>query len=370
MKDNRQERRGESGQALILVTIVLLLATLVVPPLLGVNFSGTRSAQINEERTLRFHAADAGVEDALFKLTRKIVGNGTDVSYTLAGGLNNADVDVTIDDLGDTTYKITSTSEGLDGVPTTVESYVRFKDYTFLTDYALVTNGALTTQPGTVVDGDVRYDSVGSDLKGVINGNATADEPVENWPDTQDMIDFYWADVDGLAPVTTYVINGVPDLFGPKYIFDSGNPVQLSSKKNKDGVLQGTVYARGDLQINLKMNSELDLNGQTIFVEGDFQTQPATPLFGPGCIIATGDIQFQPAMQNDGFVFVLSLGGSISMQPSGDFYGSLAGANGINVQPGGDIINPENPPEDLHLPGMDEETREVREILNYTIKTD
>ena len=177
MKNAFRLRWGEAGQALVAVLVVLLMSMVLVPPMLGMSSSGMRSTQIREEDTLALYAADAGVEDALFRLTRNLQGNATPLSYAMATEFNNCDVDVTIDDLGDTTYRITSTSDGLGGLPTTVESYVQFSDFSFLTDYALVTNGALSTQPGTRVEGDTRYIYPGPlpdpNIKGDIDGEVT-----------------------------------------------------------------------------------------------------------------------------------------------------------------------------------------------------
>jgi hypothetical protein len=360
----------------VAVLAVLLMSMILVPPMLGVNSSGMRTTQIREDDALALHAADSGMEDALFKLTRHLQSDEPQTSYSLASGFNYCDIDVTIDDLGDTTYRITSTSAGLGGLPTTVESYVQFSDYSFLTDYALVTNGSLSTQPGTRVEGDARYQYSGPtpdpNIKGDIDGEVTTDRPVGNWPDIQEMIDFYWADVEGLAAHTGYQINHPPvqqyDEFGPMLLDNGGDLVALTSKKDKSGQLQGTVYVKGDLRIDLKQGSEIDLNECTIFVEGNVQMQPGTPMRGQGCIIATGDILFMPKMLNTEAILVLSLGGTVDVQPDGNFYGTIAAAEGINIQPGGEIVYPEVHAQNLHLPGMGEETREVRAILTYTIK--
>jgi hypothetical protein len=57
---------------------------------------------------------------------------------------------------------------------------------------------------------------------------------------------------------------------------------------------------------------------------------------GSGCIIAIGDIDFQPVMQGSStdFVFVMSIDGKVWFKPQGDFSGSLAGDANVDLQPG------------------------------------
>lgn len=60
---------GESGQsAFVAVLILLLLGGLIIVPLLSLAISGLTQGQAHEERTHEFYAADAGVEDAMYKI--------------------------------------------------------------------------------------------------------------------------------------------------------------------------------------------------------------------------------------------------------------------------------------------------------------
>ena len=254
---------------------------------------------------------------------------------------------------------------------TTVECYAYSLDYQFLTDYALVTNGSASMQPGSLVIGDVRYIYDGPlpdpNIKGDIEGDVTLNEPIRNWPTAENVTAFYLDDVAGLVPESSYHINRRVDNIGPLYLYNSGEPVRITSAADKCGQLDGTVYVSGDLKVDLMQGSQIDLNGQTIFVDGSIGMQPGTPFSGPGCIIATGDINFQPNLMNTEFVLVMSVEGSIRAQPGSDFYGTLAAANGVQIQPGGGIINPGTDPGDLHFPGMDEETHQIT-IAAYTVK--
>ena len=79
MKQALESRRNEDGQVLIYVTLALVLAMLIIPPLLGFVFTGGRSAQIREDRMLQVHAADTGIEDGYYY----VVANETDLPLQL-----------------------------------------------------------------------------------------------------------------------------------------------------------------------------------------------------------------------------------------------------------------------------------------------
>ncbi len=60
--------RDEEGQAFILVLIFLLVGGLIIAPLLGFMSTGLKVGQMHEEKMEGLYAADAGVEDALYKI--------------------------------------------------------------------------------------------------------------------------------------------------------------------------------------------------------------------------------------------------------------------------------------------------------------
>lgn len=65
--------RNESGQGVLLtVLILLMLGALITVPLLNLMGTGLEAGRGVEERTDEFYAADAGVEDALYKLLNNI----------------------------------------------------------------------------------------------------------------------------------------------------------------------------------------------------------------------------------------------------------------------------------------------------------
>ena len=60
--------RDEKGAALILALILLLIGGLISVALLGHMGSGILAGVVHERRTAELYAADAGVEDAIWKI--------------------------------------------------------------------------------------------------------------------------------------------------------------------------------------------------------------------------------------------------------------------------------------------------------------
>jgi len=267
-------------------------------------------------------------------------------------------------------YEITSTATNADGSSTTVESHIRTLDWTWLFDYAISSVYSVQLQPTTVVDGDVIY---GTSITGEENiqapHTATHDPDIRvNWPMAETLAAFYLRDVEGLPPLGDTIIDvGVTSSIGPLYI--DGN----LDIKNTGGVmtatLAGTVYVTGDLAFEQPGGGSnaytIDLNGHTIYVEGSISFPPQhVSISGSGCIIAKGDVDFQPAIASGpgDFVFVMSVEGTTEMHPNGDFYGSVAGDTQVQLQPGCTLTRTD-PPSWLNFPKGD-----TLEILTYTIR--
>jgi len=157
---NSLKRRigGEEGKVLVLVLAMLVIGGLVLAPLLGLGSTGLAAGRVYERKAAELYAADAGVEDGIWKL------QNPDVSGLQHGGcaetkwshsypkkdeplfeLNGKSIVVTIDYLGDGLFRITSTASE-NGSSTTVLSYVQ-ADYVEGYD-TVVENGG--TYEGTV----------------------------------------------------------------------------------------------------------------------------------------------------------------------------------------------------------------------------
>ena len=148
MRNGTSLLKGEGGQLLIYVLIIVLVAALIIPPLLGLTYSGLRSSSMGHEKMQRFYAADAGVEDAIHQVINR--GNETDpnpkvpwdfgpsnaITYTIKDeGGNNKDINGCYVELyiervgpGNETYFIGSTStvitEGTEGTGAKIEAQV------------------------------------------------------------------------------------------------------------------------------------------------------------------------------------------------------------------------------------------------------
>jgi len=68
MKLLKKINKKESGQALILVLVLMLVGALIITPLLGFMSTGLMVGQVFEEKMDRLYAADAGVEDAIYNI--------------------------------------------------------------------------------------------------------------------------------------------------------------------------------------------------------------------------------------------------------------------------------------------------------------
>jgi len=88
--------RDERGQALVLTIILLLLGSLIIAPLLGFMSTGLIVGQVFEKKTEGLYAADAGVEDAIWKIM-----NDPPASYPYSYPdpltVNGMSVNITID---------------------------------------------------------------------------------------------------------------------------------------------------------------------------------------------------------------------------------------------------------------------------------
>ena len=146
--------KSESGQILVWVVGVMVLAALIIVPLLLSAFGGLRTSTIRQERMQELYAADTGIEDALNwifnqgDLTRlKGDGNnmtfpqiGGDFSYPLLSNINDCNVSIIGNRTGNWTYTVISTGTNLDkGTHVKVQVKVKVQP--------LTVGGELITQP-------------------------------------------------------------------------------------------------------------------------------------------------------------------------------------------------------------------------------
>jgi len=114
-------RRDEAGQAFILALIMLLLGGLIMAPLLGFMGTGLKAGQAYEERMAELYAADAGIEDAIWKIMNNQV---PDDPYYLTVNGKNVEVDMSGEDDGEITLLI-----NLEVLPDNPSSYNKAKPH-------------------------------------------------------------------------------------------------------------------------------------------------------------------------------------------------------------------------------------------------
>ena len=328
--------RGEKGQAMILAVVLLIVGGLIVSSLLSYMGNGLFNGRVYERGTAELYAADAGVEDAVWKIQQGIglcPGNPS-TTYNITD-VNGKSVEVTItyvnNQTGSVTYKITSIATTDSNSHTTVESYVKANMlYNSFFDNAITSNGTVEIGSNSIVNGNVTY---GTSISGTVNGTATK-EYYANWPSCSDLANLYLSQVQNATdPGSPIDVGGGTVTKGP---CKRNGDLHI---KGKGGTLKltGTFYVTGSLYCDQTgQGYTINLNGQTIFVLGtaDFPANHVT-VTGSGCIIACGNINFQPGIMtnpND-FVFVMSVTGKVNFQPNGNFYGSVVGDVDVNLQP-------------------------------------
>lgn len=325
--------RDEKGQALMIALVLMLVGGLIVTPVLGHMGTGLKAGQVFEERMNGQYAADAGVENALWRLS---TGDLTVPAFTI----NGSTVNVTIEDKGNSVYKITSIASSDSSPNTIIEAFVSVQDFSFFLEHA-VTSGGEVNNKGSII--------------GPIEEYYTGD-----WPSADVLSQYYLNQANVGTPFAsgTLDVKDYPTILSSGPVYRQGDlEIINTGTAGAVGVLNQTVYVTGNLGIAVTNHAlTLDLNNQTIFVEGNINlgTKECT-IIGSGCIIAVGDITFSPDTDSnsDNFVFVMSLEHTVYFSPKCNFYGAVAGDVKVTLQPGGTITLTEAPGEgdgELNVP--------------------
>jgi hypothetical protein len=359
--------RDEKGQAMLLAVILLLVCGLVVASLLSFMGTGLLIGPVYEGRVAELYAADAGVEDAIWKLPDLELCLHQSTNYTIPD-VNGKIVQVFIEFLDPGTYKITSIAVTADGgntaaidSSTTVEAYVKsyYHNLSGILDQVITSAGDYILQGGQMT-----VEPQEGEEHGPVKYYAG------DWPKAGDIAEWYWQDVkdegsynSGTLYVEDYASSGIGPFYrnGTLDIVNTGTAGLILS-------LNGTVYITGDTLIGqTAQDFTLNLNGNTIFVEsntmggigpgGPYALQIGTKctITGSGCIIAVGDIEFKPnlACSPTDYVLVMSVEGQTYMQPNGSFYGTLAGKSQVYLQNGYAFWNdPSTVEGGLNFPGF------------------
>ena len=369
--------REEKGAALVLTLVLLLIGGLIIAPLLGHMGTGHTAGQVHEKRMDEFYAADAGIEDAIWRIQYNPPDSweihddpvGSYIyQYPDVLHVNGKSVNVTMirEDLDPTCneelrYTISSNATGLDGSFTTIDAYlsVYYMDFSGLLDYAIASNGGIGIgqgqggggQAAPEIYGDVyikdraRFDG---DEDWIEDGYELYDQTQKSltWPQYEQLHPYYWDDVKHLEPETagTISVSGYsaanPYPMSGLYIPDN-NQRKLTVTGNGWIEVIGTVYVKGNLHFNPTNEITIILGDQAVlFVDGTVTNTSDLTVSGSGCIIATGNITLNPMFSSGGgdpddpdFVLILSLQGSTTLQPLGNFHGTVAGHSSVTTQP-------------------------------------
>jgi len=393
----------EKGAALTLVLVLLVVGGLILTPLLGLMSTGLISGQVYEKKTDELYAADAGVEDAIWKIqTNNLTFEANNSSEPWQLAVNDRTVEVIVyrEDSDpspcgeDFTYQIlsTATTEAGGGTAaidssTTIDARVApiVEYYPSIMDHLVTIQGNLTKTEvndleqdlakleiicpaecaecavcGKAYDYYTEYDQIPTGCKGCV---AVYNFPAPAWPTADYLSDRYWEDVKDEAPDTRSTMNllGVDRQEGPLYRIGTLDIVN-SSATPATLTLTGTLYITGDTKIGESKGGKdltLALNGHTVFVSSTtakaLSVGGQCSVQGPGIIIAVGDINFAPKAVVGGDqnpVFIFSVTGTTTVQPSGEWWGAIAGREYVEVKSGNEPTTtyPEGGFGDLEFP--------------------
>ena len=345
--------RSKKGYSLVIVLVIMVMGVVIIIGLSHYLGSSLLLATRSEERAINFYAADSGFEDTCFWIQnyRDLPGwepSGENQWERDPYVVNGRTVDVDVIQVGNYTYKVTSSASMNDTVSTVIESYIVITtlNLTPLGDNAITSDShiLLLGQKGSV-QGSVEY--VGTlncpgdpNCEDSINGTVTQyPDGIDYWPSTQNLIHYFYHQVDDLEPLSVDTIDvTVNSTIGP--LLREGDLEIESSVKDAVASLNGTVYIKGNLRLGGAKDFTLNLSHHWIFCEGSIDMSDKSSIVGTGAIIAIGDIFFGPKTSSDEneFLFLMSSEGEVQLNPKSNFYGSIAGDVTVDLFPGVEVV--------------------------------
>jgi len=269
-RKNNNLLKSEEGQILIYVLIVVLVAALIVPPLIGLTYSGYRSAIISNDKMTQFYAADTGIEDAIYQLIYR--GNDTPpeehnlkvpIDFGLAGsttywiGDNLATEDVEKAEING--CNVWLYLERVDDTKYGNNTYIIKATSTYINDEPEITN---KTETKAIIEAKI--------VVGVIYNPYTGEEP---GPGGRSPFSYAVATLGHSSPLTLTASSGQPNTLSGD-IYSAGNMIIDSNIQILPNLGKpSTVWANGTLVI-----------GTTSYVSGDAHSQGDMTL-DPGAMI-------------------------------------------------------------------------------------
>ena len=251
--------KSEKGQAMPLAILALMIGMLVITPFLGhasANFIGSRTY---EQSLTETYAGDSGVEYAIWSLMSgnlEVAEGATEALPQFT--INGKTVTVTVQNLGEQIYLVTSTAASDDGHSTTIVSTLTAGGTEYTPgDFVLGWNE--TYKGDVLADGDITLGSVAS-----IVGNAYATGNIE----------MGWR-----SRITGDAAAGGNIIVGSQATIDGSAHADGYIRLEWDATIKGNACADGDITL-----------GSSAEIQGDVST--------------TGDVELGWDAQAKGDVFV------------------------------------------------------------------
>jgi len=390
----------EQGHVLIMALILLVVGGLILTPLLGLMSTGLVAGQVYEKKTDELYAADAGVEDAIWRIQNRVPESYpysypeplTEDPFIVNG--KSVEVEILRVETDESTqcrkvyrYQIGSNATGTDGGTTTVEAFLVSVglNYSALAGNAITSGGDVTILgQKTSISGNILLAEDGTlnvpgDFEHIDGQVVRADL---EWPDGDELADFYFYDVRNAPsyygdtiidlrgkhyPTGPVYINGKPSSsaagLGPLYV-DGNLEITNSENPRAELTLAGTLYVTGTLLIKPTKDLIINLDGNTIFVGSPARKPPESRealyvggqcgINGPGTIVVVGDIHFEPQIEagKTDPVLIYSVSGKTDVWPKGAFYGSIVGNVQVDLQPNNTIVYPGGGFGLINFPGL------------------
>ena len=360
--------RSKKGYSLVIVLVIMIMGVVIIGALSQYLGTSLLLATRSEERAINFYAADSGFEDTCFWIqnykgldedkwimtsdNQSVWGVWERVPYVV----NGRTVDVDVIQVGNYTYNVTSVASMNDIESTKIEAYIVVTTLNLspLGDNAITSdsNIKLLGQTGAV-NGTVDYVGIlncpnDPDCEDTIvdRWNTVTQYPdgIDYWPSTQNLIHYFLHQVDQLEPFPDAIIDiAVNSTIGP--LFREGDLLIESTIKDAYSSLEGmtdgmSIYVKGNLTIGGAKDFTLNMSHNWIFCEGGITLSGKSSIVGTGAIISIGDLDFGPKSSSEegSFLFLMSTEGTLTIHPSSNFYGSIAGDVDVWLFPGTDMI--------------------------------
>jgi len=271
--------KSETGQALPLALVILAVGTLVIAPFMGHTSSSLIGSRIYGQAISEQYSADTGVEYAIWYLQNE----ETEVpQFTI----NNKTVNVTIEEWGEQTYRITSTATSDDGSSTTIEANVSVCGT--VCDWTGDGDIDQDTQDDVCFDGDINVAN-GVNIEGDVS--ASGDITLKNGAEIEgdvsaggDIILNNGAVIEGNVLAGGSII--LHDNARISGVVSVGGDVTL----NNGAKIEDDVYVNGDIEkFILKNNALIEGN---IYITGNItdKLELGSDAYITGDVYATGTI--------------------------------------------------------------------------------